>query len=187
MLLKRAPGVNFAKNVIYDNDITHWHINASVDQKKWNRIWCKIVPMWNTPTEDPRFTHIIKVCFIGVTLQWRDNEHDSVSNHGRLDCLLSSVFRRRSKKTSKLRVIGLCEGNPLIKGQWHSIRWRHHGAVMHYSLWQWINPEWYTANESHGYEYTQTGQNKSECTSYGLCFTLGWNRSILCLVSTRCL
>ena len=44
-------------------------------------------------------------------LQWRHNEHDSVSNHQHYDCLLNRLFRRRSKETSKLRVIGLCVGN----------------------------------------------------------------------------
>ena len=43
------------------------------------------------------------------SLQWRHNELDGVSNH-RLDCLLNRLFRRRSKKTSKLRVTGLCRG-----------------------------------------------------------------------------
>ena len=42
-----------------------------------------------------------------VTLQWRHNERDSVSNHQPHDCLLNRLFRRRSKKTSKLRVTGL--------------------------------------------------------------------------------
>ena len=45
------------------------------------------------------------------TLQWRHNERDGVSNHQLHDCLLNCLFRRRSKKTSKLRVTGLCEGN----------------------------------------------------------------------------
>ena len=44
-------------------------------------------------------------------LQWRHNGHDSVSNHQPHDCLLSRLFRRRSKKISKLRVTGLCAGN----------------------------------------------------------------------------
>ena len=44
-------------------------------------------------------------------LQWRHNEHDCVSNHLRHDCLLNRLFKRRSKKTSKLRVTGLCAGN----------------------------------------------------------------------------
>ena len=47
----------------------------------------------------------------GPTLLWRHNGHDGVSNHKPHDCLLSRIFRRRSKKTSKLRVTGLYAGN----------------------------------------------------------------------------
>ena len=43
-------------------------------------------------------------------LQWRHNERDVVSNHQPHDCLLNCLFRRRSKKTSKFRVTGLCAG-----------------------------------------------------------------------------
>ena len=70
-------------------------------------------------------------------LQWRHNEHDCVSNHQPHDCLLKRLIRRRSKKTSKLRVTGLCEGNsPGSTGEFPaqrasnvenvSIWWRHH-------------------------------------------------------------
>ena len=41
-------------------------------------------------------------------LQWRHNEYNGVSNHQPHDCLLKRLFRRRSKRTSKLRVTGLC-------------------------------------------------------------------------------
>ena len=44
------------------------------------------------------------------SLQWRYNGRDSVSNHKTHDCLLNPLFRCRSKKTSKLRVTGLCAG-----------------------------------------------------------------------------
>ena len=44
------------------------------------------------------------------TLHWRHNGHDIVSNHQPHDCLLNCLFIRRSKKTSKLRVTGLCSG-----------------------------------------------------------------------------
>ena len=47
-----------------------------------------------------------------VLFQLKNNTH--VSNHRHLLCRL---FRRTSKKTSKLRVTGLCEGNlPVIGG-----------------------------------------------------------------------
>ena len=47
-------------------------------------------------------------------LKWRHNERDGVSNHQRLDCLLNHLFKLRSKKTSKLFVTGLCEGNSSV-------------------------------------------------------------------------
>ena len=46
-----------------------------------------------------------------ITLQWRQNGRGSVSNHQPRDCFLNRWFRRRSKKTSKLCVTGLCAWN----------------------------------------------------------------------------
>ena len=70
------------------------------------------------------------------SLQWRHNEHDGVSNHQRLDCLLSRLFRRKWEKTSKFRVTGLCVGHSPVTGEFPtqrpsntenvSIWWRHH-------------------------------------------------------------
>ena len=34
---------------------------------------------------------------LGLSLQWRHNEYDGVSNHQRQDCLLNCLLRRRSK------------------------------------------------------------------------------------------
>ena len=53
-------------------------------------------------------------------LQWRHNTHDGVSNHRRLDCSLNCLFRRRSTKTSKFRVTGLCEGKQPVTGRFIS-------------------------------------------------------------------
>ena len=73
------------------------------------------------------------------SLQWRHNGHGSVSNHQPHDCLLNRLFRRRSKKTLKLRVTGLCAGNSPRTGEFPaqmasyaenaSIWWRHHDSV----------------------------------------------------------
>ena len=49
--------------------------------------------------------------FSQIALQWRHNGHNGVSNHQPHDCLLNPLPRRRSKKTSKLRVTGFCAGN----------------------------------------------------------------------------
>ena len=68
-------------------------------------------------------------------LRWRHNGHDSVSNHQLRDCLLNCLFWRRSKKTSKLRVTGLCAVSGEFPAQMASnaenvsIWWRHHGLT----------------------------------------------------------
>ena len=43
-------------------------------------------------------------------LQWHHNEPDGVSTHHPHDCLLNYLFRRRSKKPSKLRGTGFVGG-----------------------------------------------------------------------------
>ena len=49
-------------------------------------------------------------CCLTMALQWCHNEHDGVSNHWRLDCLLNCLFRHRSKKTSNLHITGFVRG-----------------------------------------------------------------------------
>ena len=94
--------------------LTHWvrvtHICANELSQNWFR-WRLVNSFsvlsyylnrwWLIVTEIPRKN----------SLQWRHNENDGVSNHWHGGCLINRLFRRRSKKTSKFRVIGLCEGN----------------------------------------------------------------------------
>ena len=95
-----------------------------------------------------RFTYIEGILPQGpdppcIPLRWRHNGRDSGSNHQPHDCLLNRLFRRRSKKTSKLRVTGLCTGNSPGTGEFPaqmasyaenvSIWWRHHA---HGRFWQ---------------------------------------------------
>ena len=69
--------------------------------------------------------------------------NQNIRNHRYLEKLarkqlLNCLFWRRSNKTSKLRVTGICEGNPLVAGGFPSQRasnaenvsiwWRHHEA-----------------------------------------------------------
>ena len=73
-----------------------------------------------------------------ISLQWRHNGYDCVSNHQPCNCLFNWFFRHRSKKTSKLRATGLCEGNSPVTGEFPaqrasnaenvSIWWRLHGT-----------------------------------------------------------
>ena len=76
-----------------------------------------------------------------ISLRWRHNEHDGVSNHQPHDCLPNRLFRRRSKETSKLPVTGPSVGNSPVTGEFpaqrasnaenDSICWRHHVDLIH--------------------------------------------------------
>ena len=87
----------------------------------------------------------LKQCWLTIngvrllTLQWRHNGRDGISNHQPHHCLLNRLFWRRSKKTSKIRVTGLCAGNSLVTGEFpaqmasnvenSSIWWRQHAYL----------------------------------------------------------
>ena len=90
-----------------------------------------------TPQVVVSLSALIRVNILALyPLRWRHNGHDSVSDHQPRDGLLNRLFRRRSKKTSKLRVTGLCAGNSPGTGEFPaqmasnaenvSIWWRHH-------------------------------------------------------------
>ena len=99
------------------------------------------------------------------SLRWRHNGRDGVSNHQPHDCLLNRLFRRRSKKTSKLRVTGLCAGNSPVTGEFPALRasnagnvsiwWRHHVSPRFRYIW------WYTVHEIFTYMCTCTRRTDS--------------------------
>ena len=90
------------------------------------------------------------------TLRWRHNGQDGVSNHQPHHCLLNSLFGCRSKKTSKLRVPGLCAGNSPGTGEFSaqmasnvenvSIRWRHHEQIQTSSISRVLIPKYFMNN-----------------------------------------
>ena len=87
---------------------------------------------------DMSFTTIPVACYLlwHLSLRWRHNGCDCVSNHQPHDCLLNGLFWHRSKKTLNLSVTGLCAGNSPETGEFPaqmasnaenvSIWWRHH-------------------------------------------------------------
>ena len=85
---------------------------------------------------DYAYIYYNSICGLSQSLQWRHNGRDDVLNHRHIDCVLNRLFRRRSKKTSKLWVTGLREGNSPVTGKLPaqrasnavniSIWWRHH-------------------------------------------------------------
>ena len=105
-----------------------WYIQKHYQNLVWTKLqmWCllfvyKLTCLWY-PCIYSNLTHIhfptclcwtggLEYCEMIFSLRWRHNDHDSVSDHQPHGWLLNCLFRRRSKKTSKLRVTGLCVGN----------------------------------------------------------------------------
>ena len=102
------------------------------------------------------------------TLSWRHHEGHGVSNHRRHQCLFNRMFRRESKKRSKLRVT-LYEGDPPMtsgfpsqragNAETISILWQHHGEPITLGIlcgmvvpvlvsWQQILCTWMTFAEN---------------------------------------
>ena len=85
----------------------------------------------------PTPTPVVKAHTHYISLQWRRSGRDDVSLRSPTSPLLNRLFRRRSKKASKLCVTGLCAGNSPVTGEFPaqmtsnaenaSIWWRHHG------------------------------------------------------------
>ena len=118
-----------------------WNWNWNCKLWNWNwKIWkCQ---NWNCPIPASVATVLsLHPCVSNCPLRWRHNELDGVSDHQPHDCLLNRLFGRRSKRTSKLRVTGLCAGNSPGTGEFSaqmasnaenvSIWWRHHVWVNH--------------------------------------------------------
>ena len=116
---------------------------ASVQTKAWHRTYAK-------PSSESTIIQFTDEFM--YPLRWRHNEYDDVLNHQRFDCLRNRLFRTRSKKTSKLRVTGLCEGNSPVTGEFpaqrasnaenFSILWRHHVTRPHWVTILWPAQTW---------------------------------------------
>ena len=97
--------------------VTYLIIHASVHIDDFRvATSCKMYTLYSTLMGNiSQWSHVL-------SLQWRHNEHDGVSSHHHQDCLLNRLFRRRSKKTSKLRVTGLCAGKSPETGEFPAQR-----------------------------------------------------------------
>ena len=83
--------------------------------------------------EKSRVTSSVNYIFVGVffsfDVDFKYLWHMKIKEwcylpHQRFDCLFNRLFRRGSKKTSKLRVNGLCDGNPPVTdGESTGHRW----------------------------------------------------------------
>ena len=115
-------------------------------QSKNIMVCCRIIPIYHScgiDTVMPNSSHgcIRTACMAKSALSFlcRHNGCDGASNHKAHHCLLNRLFRHRSKKTSKLRVTGLCAGNSPVTSEFPaqmssnaenvSIWWCHHVTV----------------------------------------------------------
>ena len=97
--------------------LVYWRIYASPGLNEWSQY---------SPSR-----------YFKSALHWRHNDQDGVSNHQPHGRLLNRLFRRRSKKTSKFRVTGLCVGTSPGTGEFPAqmasnaenvyIWWHHYG------------------------------------------------------------
>ena len=111
----------------------------------------------------PWNTHTVLV----LTSQWRHNERDGVSNHQSRDCLLCRLLiRRRSKKTSKLRVTGLCEGNSPVTGEFPSQRTSNAENVSIWWSWFCFDVAWHRLIISTSFGVTSLWLGNREAYNY---------------------
>ena len=95
--------------VIYLGVLQRKQWNGHVDYFWWLPALKLAVVITYSATSDYKVVDVTVFPF--QSLHWRHNEHDGVSNHQPHHCFLNRLFRRRSRKTSKLRVTGRCVGN----------------------------------------------------------------------------
>ena len=110
---------------LYENVARLWQI-PSYSLVYWDNLTHVLLSHWQIffskrcTTKTSSYAH--------CSLQWRHNGRDGVWTHQPHHCLLNRLFGRRSKKTSKLRVTGLCAHKwPVTRKM--SISWRHHGSM----------------------------------------------------------
>ena len=82
---------------------------------------------------------ITTTTIIIVIIQPCHYECDGISNHQPHSCLLNHLFRHRSKRTSKLRVTGLCDVNSLMMMMMMMMMMIKHCKKIHYSSYCKIN------------------------------------------------
>ena len=118
-------------------------INGLLPWTSWSQVhvntmrFNKAFHVWDECSSNRRLDWKLILYAYHISLQWRHNGRDGFSSHQPHHCLLSRLYGRRSKKTSKPRVTGLCAGNSPGTGEFPaqmannaenvSTWWRHHG------------------------------------------------------------
>ena len=159
ILLIGPLGTNFSEILIEIPKFSFKKMHLKVSSGKW-RPFC--FGLNELMYASPGFSELIMPIhwkgIVKLSLKWCHNGCDGISNHQPHDCLLNRLFRRRSKKTSKPCITGLCAGNSLVTGEFLaeraknaenvSIWWCHCGTVYNSAHLSCLNKNirWYTSN-----------------------------------------
>ena len=116
--------------ILYTGKVT-FHATILLMQHHWSLWETMCEDSWTRPSDQ-------------LWLQWHHNERGDVSNHQPHDCLLNRLylFRCISKKASKLRVTGLCDGNPPVTGG------SPHKGLWHGKCFHLMTPSWKKLNNT---------------------------------------
>ena len=173
-IFKQAQCIRLKLDLPWDVD-TIGHLICNIPSWAYGSYGiCRVTLIWRLKQKAWRCQ-----CCDSAALQWRHNGRDSVSNHQPHGCLLNRLFRRRSKKTSKLCVTGLCAGNSPGTGEFPaqrasnaenvSIWWRHRGSSVT-RRWQrdalLCLPHWYMKYACAFIERVRTTSMRNESTWY---------------------
>ena len=119
----------------------YWNGNIAILKTVFPLTASEIVKIASGAGNDDHLVEMMTHPFQCCSLQWRHNGRVGVSNLQPHNCLPNCLFGYRSKKTSKLHVTGLCEGNSPVTGDFPaqrdsnaenvSIWWRHHAELLH--------------------------------------------------------
>ena len=103
------------------------------------------------------YLHVARAFWNTTHITVTHNRRDGASNHQPHDCLLNRLFRRRSKKSSKLRVTGLCAGNSPVTSECPCTDGQLRGKCFHLMTSSWITILWiYRRTTCHAIVHTTT-------------------------------
>ena len=109
--------IKHAAVIAEPNTNTTYNLQVFTWESSWTAYWDYVGRTFNALTAWSTFCVWHFQLHFLEPLRWRHNGHDSVSNHWPRECLLNSLIRCKSKKTSKLRVTALCAGNSPETGE----------------------------------------------------------------------
>ena len=120
-----------AQRASYAENVSIWWRHYGKGYANYSVVLCNPI-VWlpgNTPGYTSTSSHLsqgrgfYRLCWPCLSLQWRHNEHDGVSNHRRLDCLLnffSGAYQREHQNSTPLAFVRGIHRWPDILNEWYS-------------------------------------------------------------------